>query len=129
MTAPTPRTDPAPTPGLAPDPVVPWFYWLGRAETASFVILLGIAMPLKYAAGMPAATAWVGWLHGMLLLVYVIALCSVVRIHGLGYRHAVMGAALALLPFGPVWLEHRWRKDRRLDSPAARAEPAYHRAQ
>ena len=55
-----------------PDPVVPWFYTLGRAETASFVVLLGIAMPLKYAAGMPAATAWVGWLHGMLLFVYVL---------------------------------------------------------
>jgi len=99
-----------------PDPVVPWFYTLGRAETASFVVLLGIAMPLKYAAGMPAATAWVGWLHGMLLFVYVIALLSVVRVHGLGLRHAVMGAVLALLPFGPVWLEHRWRTRRILGS-------------
>ncbi|MCX4240523.1 DUF3817 domain-containing protein [Paraliomyxa miuraensis] len=109
-----------------PDPVVPWFFALGRAETASFVILLGIAMPLKYAAGMPAATAWVGWLHGMLLLLYVIALRSVVRIHRLGLRHAVMGAVLALLPFGPVWLEHRWRRTRRLDSPMPEPEPAYH---
>jgi integral membrane protein len=91
------------------DPVVPWFYALGRIETASFVALLGIAMPLKYAAGMPTATAWVGWLHGMLLLVYVIALMSVVRIHGLGLRRAAEGAVLALLPFGPLWLERRWR--------------------
>jgi integral membrane protein len=93
-----------------PDLVVPWFYALGRAETASFVALLGIAMPLKYAAGMPGATAWVGWLHGMLLLVYVIALLSVVRVHGLGLRHALVGGVLALVPFGPVVLEWRWRK-------------------
>lgn len=91
------------------DPLVAWFYALGRAETASFVALLVIAMPLKYAAGMPAATAWVGWLHGMLLFVYVIALRSVVRVHGLGLRHAITGGVLALLPFGPVWLERRWR--------------------
>lgn len=90
--------------------LVSWFYALGRAETASFVVLLGIAMPLKYAAGMPAATAWVGWLHGMLLLVYVIALLSVVRVHGLGLSRAVMGGVAALLPFGPVWLERRWRR-------------------
>src|SRR5690606_12555451 len=99
------------------DPLVPWFYALGRAETASFVALLGIAMPLKYVAGMPAATAWVGWLHGMLLLVYVIALRSVVRTHGLGLGKAVVGAGLAFLPFGPVWLEWRWRRNRVLDSP------------
>lgn len=97
------------------DPLVSWFYALGRAETASFVVLLGIAMPLKYAADMPAVTSWVGWLHGMLLLVYVLGLLSVVRVHGLGLRHAVLGGALALLPFGPVWLEWRWRKDRVLD--------------
>jgi len=93
------------------DELVSWFYALGRAETASFVVLLGIAMPLKYAAGMPMATAWVGWLHGMLLLVYVLALLSVVRVHGLGLRHAVLGGVAALLPFGPVWLERRWRRD------------------
>lgn len=83
---------------------------MGRAETASFVALLGIAMPLKYAAGIPAATAWVGWLHGMLLFVYGIALLSVVRTRGLGLRYALMGGVMALLPFGPVWLELRWRK-------------------
>jgi integral membrane protein len=91
------------------DPLVSWFYALGRLETASFVALLGIAMPLKYAAGMPLATAWVGWLHGMLLLVYVLALLSVVRVHGLGLGRAVLGGVAALLPFGPVWLERRWR--------------------
>jgi integral membrane protein len=89
------------------DPLVSWFYALGRAETASFVVLLAIAMPLKYAAGMPMATAWVGWLHGMLLLVYVLALLSVVRVHGLGLGRAVLGGVAALLPFGPVWLERR----------------------
>lgn len=110
------------------DPVVPWLYALGRAETASFVALLGVAMPLKYAAGMPAATAWVGWLHGMLLLVYVIALLSVVRVHGLGLRHAVMGGVLALLPFGPVWLERQWTREGVLARRRTGPEPAYHAA-
>lgn len=117
----SPRLAPGPRPheplATEPDLVVPWFYALGRAETASFVALLGIAMPLKYIGGMPAATAWVGWLHGMLLLVYVIALLSVVRVHGLGLGRAIMGGALALVPFGPVWLEWRWRRTGVLGAP------------
>ena len=108
-------------PTTASRTLVAWFYALGRAETASFVVLLGVAMPLKCAAGMPAATAWVGWLHGMLLLVYVIALLSVVRVHGLGLARAIMGGVAALLPFGPVWLERRWRASRVLGSGADRS--------
>lgn len=116
----TDRTD-LPAPSDPSGPLVSWFYALGRAETASFVVLLGVAMPLKYAAGLPAATAWVGWLHGMLLLVYVIALLSVVRVHGLGLSRAIMGGAAALLPFGPVWLERRWRRSGVLGSGADRS--------
>jgi hypothetical protein len=33
-----------------------------------------------------------------------------VRVHGLGLRHALVGGVLALVPFGPVVLEWRWRK-------------------
>jgi integral membrane protein len=102
------------------DPLVRWLHALGRAETASFVALLGVAMPLKHLMGMPLATAWVGWLHGMLLLVYVIALRSVVRVYGLTARHALVGGLSALLPFGPVWLERRWARDRVLEPPSAR---------
>lgn len=87
-----------------------WFYWLGRLETASFVTLLGIAMPLKYAAGKPEAVGWVGWTHGVLLIVYVLALLSVARIYKVGLGRVFVAGVLAMLPFGPLVLEHRWRK-------------------
>ncbi|HLT37444.1 MAG TPA: DUF3817 domain-containing protein [Enhygromyxa sp.] len=87
-----------------------WFYWLGRIETASFVALLGIAMPLKYGANIPEPVSWIGWTHGVLLIVYLIALLSVARIYKVGYGQVLLAWALALLPFGPVVLEHRWRK-------------------
>lgn len=87
-----------------------WFYWLGRIETASFVALLGIAMPLKYAAGIPEPVGWVGWTHGVLLIVYLLALLSVARVYRVGLLRVAVAGVLALLPFGPVVLEHRWRK-------------------
>ncbi|KIG18727.1 hypothetical protein DB30_07742 [Enhygromyxa salina] len=87
-----------------------WFYWLGRLETASFVALLGIAMPLKYVANQPAAVGWVGWTHGVLLIVYLIALLSVARVYRVGLVRVGVAGVLALLPFGPVLLEWLWRR-------------------
>jgi integral membrane protein len=87
-----------------------FFYWLGRIETLSFVLLLGVAMPLKYVAGKPEAVGWVGWTHGVLLIVYLLALLSVARVYKLGFMRVAVAGVLALLPFGPVLLEHRWRK-------------------
>ncbi len=87
-----------------------FFYWLGRLETLSFVVLLGIAMPLKYVAGKPEAVGWVGWTHGVLLIVYLLALLSVARVYKVGLLRMAVAGVLALLPFGPVVLEWRWRK-------------------
>jgi len=42
-------------------------------EGISFIVLLGIAMPLKYLAGMPQAVTFAGWLHGMLFIAFCIA--------------------------------------------------------
>jgi len=44
------------------------------AEASSFALLLGVAMPLKYAAGLPQAVRIVGMLHGVLFLILCWAL-------------------------------------------------------
>ncbi len=41
-------------------------------EGLSYLLLLLVAMPLKYAAGMPAAVTVVGTAHGALFVAYVI---------------------------------------------------------
>jgi integral membrane protein len=92
-----------------------WFYWLGRIETASFVVLLAIAMPLKYLADRPAAVGWVGWIHGVLLIIYLVALMSVARVYALRFWQVLLAGGLALLPFGPLVLERRWRRRGVLD--------------
>ena len=46
---------------------------LGLIEGASFLVLLLIAMPLKYLAGMPVAVRYVGMAHGLLFVLYVAA--------------------------------------------------------
>jgi integral membrane protein len=47
------------------------FISLGRWEAVSLIVLLGIAMPLKYVYGYPLAVRVVGALHGLLFMAYV----------------------------------------------------------
>ena len=47
---------------------------VGLVEGISFLVLLGIAMPLKYLAGLPMAVRIVGMAHGVLFVIYVMAL-------------------------------------------------------
>ena len=49
----------------------------GIAEGISFITLLFIAMPVKYLAGNPGLVWYVGWVHGLLFMLYILALITV----------------------------------------------------
>jgi integral membrane protein len=49
------------------------FRKLGLLETMSFLILISIAMPLKYWGGYVSATKIIGMIHGLLFLSYIFA--------------------------------------------------------
>ena len=87
-----------------------WFLAIGRLEGASLLALLGIAMPLKYLAHIPAATAWTGWIHGFLFLVFLVALVSARRTEGWPPSRLVWGFLASVLPFGTFVLERRIRR-------------------
>ena len=81
-------------------------------EGASLLVLLFVAMPLKYLAGQPAAVRHVGMAHGLLFVLYVLLVIQV----AIEYRWAVSKALLALLasvvPFGTFWADRRlFRQD------------------
>jgi integral membrane protein len=48
-----------------------WFRKTAIAEGISFLVLLGIAMPLKYFAGVPIAVTIAGSLHGILFIAFM----------------------------------------------------------
>jgi integral membrane protein len=45
--------------------------WIGIAEGISFLVLLLIAMPLKYVYDYPLPVKYTGWAHGLLFILYV----------------------------------------------------------
>ncbi|WP_344895760.1 DUF3817 domain-containing protein [Actinomadura meridiana] len=86
------------------------FRWVSIIEAVSFLVLLLVAMPLKYGADVPAAVQVMGPVHGVLFIGYV-GLVLVVRA---GLRWDVTRTALALaagvLPVAPFFVEHYWAR-------------------
>ena len=48
-----------------------WLRKVGIAEGISFLVLLGIAMPLKYFLHQPMAVTIFGWIHGILFVAFL----------------------------------------------------------
>lgn len=78
--------------------------WLFRkvasVEGWSFILLLFVAMPLKYWAGMPDIVRVVGMAHGWLFIGYMGALAFASSHGGLTASRANWAVVASLLPFG-----------------------------
>jgi len=55
---------------------IPFLRKIALAEAVSYLVLLGIAMPLKYMADMPMAVRVVGSMHGLLFVIFCVALAQ-----------------------------------------------------
>jgi len=95
---------------------------IGLVEGVSFLVLLGIAMPLKYLAGLPQAVTVVGWIHGLLFVAFCIALTQAHHdAKWTAWRSGVILIA-ALLPFGPFVVDKKLRIEDEKLRPTTAAE-------
>ena len=76
-------------------------------EGISFLVLLGIAMPLKYIWHMPMAVKIVGLLHGILFITFCIALARAKFAANWSIGRTAIIFIAALLPFGPFVIDRR----------------------
>ena len=74
---------------------------IGLSEAVSFLLLLGVAMPLKYWAGYPLAVRVVGWVHGFLFIAYCWALFEAATERDWPWKKSAKLFVAALVPFGP----------------------------
>jgi integral membrane protein len=84
---------------------------IGIAEGISFLLLLGIAMPLKYLAGIPEMVKWVGWIHGLLFVLYLAAVAHVTFLHRWSVFRVAGSFLASLLPFGTFVLDAKLRRE------------------
>ncbi len=84
---------------------------VGFLEGISFLLLLLVAMPLKYLAGRPLGVEIVGAIHGGLFVLYVLAVAIAAwKLRWSIYK--IFEALLAsVIPAGTLYLERRWKKE------------------
>ncbi|MCZ8520720.1 MULTISPECIES: DUF3817 domain-containing protein [Paenibacillus] len=84
---------------------------VGLLEGISFLLLLGIAMPLKYMLDLPQMVKVVGAAHGFLFVAYLLAVVHVTFVHRWSLLK-VLGAVIAsFLPFGTFVLDARLKRN------------------
>jgi integral membrane protein len=86
---------------------IPFLRRTGQIEAISFLVLLCVAMPLKYLAGIPAAVKVFGWVHGVLFIAFCFALLRTMLIARWGLDRGALVFVAALLPFGPFVVDRR----------------------
>lgn len=80
-------------------------------EGVSFLLLMGVAMPLKYFAGMPEAVKYTGWIHGLLFIGYCLAILNALVAGGISFKDSVIAFMASLVPFGPFFVDRRFAAD------------------
>lgn len=79
---------------------------VGMLEGMSFLLLLGVAMPLKYMYGMSEAVRFVGSAHGVLFIAYLLVLFSTANRVKFPLWGMPLGVIAAILPFGPFAFDY-----------------------
>lgn len=77
-------------------------------EGVSYLVLLGIAMPLKYLAGIPQAVRVVGMAHGVLFVLFVLLLVQVAAQHNWSFKKSFLSFFSSLVPFGTFYADAKW---------------------
>jgi integral membrane protein len=79
------------------------FRIIAFVEGISFLVLLFIAMPIKYVEALgsnPEPVKYVGWAHGVLFVLYAIAGFQALAARGWGMKEAAWGFLASILPGG-----------------------------
>ena len=88
-----------------------WFRKIAFAEGVSFLVLLLIAMPLKYLANLPIAVTIVGGLHGLLFVGFIVMAWEVKNEYKKNWGWIAKSFIASILPFGTFVMDKQWRKE------------------
>lgn len=86
---------------------------IGICEGISFLVLLGIAMPVKYMLGIPELVKYVGWAHGVLFVLYFAAVVHVYLTYKWSVLKVMITMVASLIPFGPFIIDRKLKEEER----------------
>jgi len=77
-------------------------------EAISFLVLLGIAMPLKYIWDLPQLVQVVGMAHGVLFILYILGAYFMKEKLQWSWGTLLIVMLCSVLPFGPFYAEKKY---------------------
>ena len=81
------------------------FRLINKIEGISFLILLFVAMPIKYTLGYPVATKIVGMIHGLLVFAFIYQVIEAKNEEGFCWKETALYFGLSLIPFGSFYTD------------------------
>ena len=84
------------------------FRVISLLEALSFVILLLVAMPIKYILGNPELVRIVGMAHGILFVLYIIS--ALLFKNKLNWSNQVLVVVIlcSIIPLGPLYVDRKY---------------------
>jgi integral membrane protein len=83
---------------------------IGFIEGVSFLVLLLVAMPLKYFLDFPIAVKVTGWIHGILFILYILAVFMAIKPMRWNWFSVLVALAVSLIPIGTFVLDSSLRR-------------------
>jgi len=84
---------------------------VGILEGISLLVLLFIAMPLKYIWQQPGAVKVVGWMHGALFVLFMLLVLRVYEQKGWPFKRVILAFIAAFLPFGTFVFDKKLKEE------------------
>lgn len=85
--------------------MIKFFRVAGYLEGISLLVLLGIAMPLKYKFGLPMAVKVTGWFHGLFFMAYLGTLAVVSTECSWSRKKTFVGFVAGVVPLGTFFFD------------------------
>ncbi|MEW9501749.1 DUF3817 domain-containing protein [Jeotgalibacillus marinus] len=83
---------------------------MGYFEGFSLIVLLAVAMPLKYLFDLPEAVTLVGSIHGFLFVTYCLVIAYATFVTRWKWYWPLLSLIVAFIPFGNLALDFKLKK-------------------
>ncbi|MBM0212898.1 MULTISPECIES: DUF3817 domain-containing protein [Pseudomonas syringae group] len=80
--------------------------WAALLEGSTLILLICVAVPIKYALGYPEIVSWMGPLHGLSFLIYIWLVLTVAAEDKWKTTIIVRALVAAFIPLGGLWMAH-----------------------
>lgn len=88
-----------------------WFRFVALTEGVSYLLLLFVAMPIKYLGGIPGPVKYLGWAHGFLFVLYGFLLLKVWIQYKWPFKKAFIAFLASLVPFGTFVFDKQLKRE------------------